>query len=254
MRLISTFALTALALAAPMFASAADLPTPPGAKNIVIVPGEFTDASGWRVVSDILYWKGYKVTVVQPPHTSLEADIAATQKELWKQVGTVVLVGHGTGGTVISNAGTRGKVKSLVYVAALQPEVGETSMLLLHSMPAPSDDIKTDFAGYNTFDKTKFHDDFAADLEVNRTNFMALSQVPITQVALGTPSTDAVWRTKPTYGIVATDDRALSPDLQRWMYKRAGSKVTEIKASHVVYISQPELVAKVIEEAAVNAK
>ncbi|MGV8918165.1 MAG: alpha/beta hydrolase [Pseudomonas sp.] len=254
MRFVPTLAMAAMALASPMFASAADLPTPPGAKNIVIVPGEFTDGSGWRVVSDILYWKGYKVTVVQPSHTSLEADIAATQKELWKQVGTVVLVGHGTGGSVISNAGTRGKVKSLVYVAALQPEVGETSGQLLRSMPEPSDDVKTDFAGYSTFDPAKFHDDFAADLEVNRTNFMALSQVPITQANLGTPSTAAVWRSKPTYAIVATDDRAMSPDLQRWMYKRAGSKVTEIKASHAVYISQPELVAKVIEEAAINAK
>ncbi|MGV8918169.1 MAG: alpha/beta fold hydrolase [Pseudomonas sp.] len=254
MRLIPTFALTALALAAPMLVSAAEPAAPAGAKNIVIVHGAFVDGSGWHVVHDILIHKGYHVSVVQQPHTSLDADVAATREILDQQVGPVVLVGHSSGGTVISIAGVRDKVKALVYVAGLQPEVGETTGQLLRSMPAPSDDVKATQDGHLFFDRAKFNADFAADLTTNRTDFMAASQVPVTASSFATQVWAAAWHNKPTYGIVSTEDRALSPDLQRWMYKRAGSKVTEIKASHAVYMSQPEEVAKVIEEAALAAK
>ncbi|TFW10395.1 alpha/beta hydrolase [Oxalobacteraceae bacterium OM1] len=243
----------ALTFAAPVLASAAP-PEPAGAKNIVIVPDAFVDGSGWRVVYDILYHKGYNVTVVHAPHSSLEDDVTATRKILFNQVGTVIVVGHGVGGSVISNAGTGGKVKALVYVAGLQPEVGENAAQLQASMPAPGYSVKTDWTGLKFFDKAKFHDDYAGDVKDNRTNFMAASQVPITHAYLYTPSTFAVWHEKRTYGVVATEDRVLSPELQRWMYQRAGSNVTEIKASHAVYISQPEEVAKVIELAALNAK
>jgi pimeloyl-ACP methyl ester carboxylesterase len=245
----------ALALSAPALSPAASLPVPPGAKNIVIVHGAFVDGSGWRVVHDILYWKGYKVTVVQQPHNTLDEDLAATREILDQQVGPVVLVGHSSGGSVISIAGVRDKVKALVYVAALQPDIGESSSQLLASMPAPStNNIQSTRDGHLFFNPARFHDDFAADIAENRTNFMAISQVPTTQASLGAQSWAAAWRTKPSYAIVASEDRALSPDLQRWMYKRAGSKVVELKASHSVYISQPEEVAKLIEEAALNVK
>ncbi|MFK3971356.1 alpha/beta fold hydrolase [Pseudomonas sp. NPDC087358] len=253
MRILSSLAIS-MALATPLFASAVEPAAPAGAKNIVIVHGAFVDGSGWRVVHDILIHKGYHVSVVQQPHTSLDADVAATREILDQQIGPVVLVGHSSGGAVISIAGVRDKVKSLVYVAGLQPEVGESLSQLLGSMPAPSDDVKATRDGHLFFDRARFNADFAADMTTNRTDFMAASQVPVNLASFNTQIWAAAWHDKPTYGIVASDDRALSPDLQRWMYQRAGSKVTEIKASHSVYISQPEAVAKVIEEAALAAR
>jgi pimeloyl-ACP methyl ester carboxylesterase len=251
MRILSSLAI-AMALAAPLVASAADAakPQPSTGKSVVIVPGSFVDGSGWRVVHDILIHKGYKVTVVHQGHESLAADVAEAREVLEQQVGPVVLVGHSSGGGVISIAGDRDKVKSMVYVSALQPEVGENMSQLLSSMPAPSNDVKQTRDGHLFFDRTKFNADFAADLTTNRTDFMAASQVPATTALFGGTVWAAAWHKKPTYAVVSTEDRALSPDLQRWMYKRAGSKVTEIKASHSVYISQPEAVAKVIEDAA----
>ncbi|WP_294739277.1 alpha/beta fold hydrolase [uncultured Pseudomonas sp.] len=251
MRILSSLAI-AMALGSPLLASAADAakPQPGTGKSVVIVPGSFVDGSGWRVVHDILIHKGYKVTVVHQGHESLAADVAEAREVLEQQVGPVVLVGHSSGGGVISIAGDRDKVKSMVYVSALQPEVGENMSQLLSSMPAPSNDVKQTRDGHLFFDRTKFNADFAADLTTNRTDFMAASQVPATTALFGGTIWAAAWHKKPTYAVVSTEDRALSPELQRWMYKRAGSKVTEIKASHSVYISQPEAVAKVIEDAA----
>jgi len=258
MRTVSKLALGIMAVAAPLLvsaqASAAAPVAPTGAKNIVIVHGSFVDGSGWRVVHDILIHKGYKVTVVQQPATNLDADVAATREILDQQVGPVVLVGHSSGGGVISAAGVRDKVKALVYVAALQPEVGESMGQLIASMPSPSDDIRPTRDGHLFFDRAKFATDFAGDLTTNRTDFMAASQPAATTATFGVQAWAAAWHNKPTYAIVATEDHALSPDLQRWMYKRAGSRVTEIKASHAVYISQPEAVAQVIEDAALAVK
>lgn len=240
--------------AAPASADAAKAAGPAGAKNIVLVPGSFVDGSGWRVVFDILYHAGYHVTIAAQPHTTFDDDVAATREILDQQVGPVVLVGHSSGGAIISAAGARDKVKALVYVSALLPDVGESLAQVIGSMPSPSDSVVATQDGHLFFNRDKFHDDFAADLAENRTNFMAAAQVPATVAAFHTQIWSAAWRTKPSYAIVSTQDRALNPDLQRWMYKRAGAKVTEIKASHMVYISQPEQVAKVIIEAAQNAQ
>ncbi|MGW8389933.1 alpha/beta fold hydrolase [Pseudoduganella sp. HUAS MS19] len=249
---------TAVALAAGL-AGAAHAAAPatstapvPIAKNIVIVPGAFIDASSWRVVHDILSLKGYKVSVAQLPHTSLDDDIAITRKAIFQQFGDVLLVGNGIGGTVMSNVATGSKVKGLVYVAGLMPEVGETSQQLLSSMPGASGDPKPDRGGFQYFDAARFRADLAADLTPNRVNFMAASQVPVSNVLMGTPSWLAMWHQKPSFGIVTTQDRLVNPELQRWMYKRAGAKVTEIAASHAVQVSQPEAVAKVIEDAALS--
>lgn len=237
----------ALALAGPLQAAAA--PPQGAAPNIVIVPGSFVDGSGWRVIHDILSHKGYHVTVAQQPHTSMDDDVAATRELLDQQVGEVVLVGHSSGGAVISLAGARKKVKALVYVAALLPSEGESLAQLIGSMPAPSSSVKPTQDGHLFVDRARFGADVGADLPKNRTDFMAVSQVPNTTAAFTTQIWAAAWHDKPSYGIVATEDRALNPDLQRWMYKRANAAVTEVKASHLVYISQPDQVAKVIEQA-----
>lgn len=250
----SLLAALAIATAVAAVGQASAAAPKAGAKSVVIVPGSFVDGSGWRVVHDILYHKGYKVTVVHQSHNTLHDDVAATREILDQQVGPVVLVGHSSGGAVISIAGERDKVKALVYVSALVPEVGESIGQLIASKPAPSDSVHPTRDGHLFFDPLRFHADFAADLTVNRTNYMAVSQVPATVALVGAPSWGAAWRDKRSYAIVSRDDRALSPELQRWMYKRAKSSVTEIAASHMVYISQPEAVAKVIEQAALAVK
>lgn len=258
MRILSTVAAVALAIATVPLASAATQDTqntPIGVKNIVIVHDAFVDGSGWRAVQDILSAKGYNVRVVQQPITTLDADVAATRWAIVDQNGPVILVGHGYGGSVITIAGGRPKVKALVYVAAFQPDPGESVNQLLSSMPQPTSDFKTTPDGHIFFDRTKFAADYAGDVAPERTAFWAISQVPATTAAFGNQPYEVIaWHNKPTYAVVATDDRVVNPDLQRWMYKRAGSKVTEIKASHAVQISQPEAVAKVIEDAALKAR
>ncbi|WP_343730479.1 alpha/beta hydrolase [Duganella sp.] len=245
MKALRTLAASALALALAAPALHAE-----AVKNIVIVSGSFVDGSGWRVIHDILTQQGYKVTVAAQPHTSLDDDIAAAREILDQQVGPVVLVGHSSGGAVISAAGERAKVKALVYVSALLPDVGESLAQVIGSRPAPSDSVKPTQDGHLFVDPARFHTDVGADLPENRTNFMAISQVPATVAAFNTQIWAAAWRHKPSYAILSTEDRALSPDLQRWMYQRAGAKVTEVKASHLAYISQPDQVAKVIDDAA----
>ncbi|MEM5343099.1 alpha/beta hydrolase [Paraburkholderia azotifigens] len=257
MRISSTLTLVAAALAVSgsAFAATPDAPdVPTGAKNIVIVHGAFTDGSGWRAVHDILIHKGYNVRIVQPPMTTFEGDVAATSNAVIGQTGPVVLVGHGYGGAVITEAGARPKVKALVYVAAFEPDVGESVTQLAGSMPKLTDGVRMTIDGHYYFDPAKYGTDYAGDLVSNRTDFMAVSQVPATVATFASAPYSVAWHNKPTYGIVATDDRVINPDLQRWMYKRAGSKVTEVKASHAIEISQPEAVAKVIEEAALHAK
>jgi pimeloyl-ACP methyl ester carboxylesterase len=253
MRILSTLAAASMALALPALASAAAPEPAAGVKNIVIVHGAFTDGSGWRVVHDILIHKGYNVRIVQEPMTSFAEDVAATRNAVVASTGPVILVGHDYGGSVITEAGARPKVKALVYVAAFQPDAGENTNQLADSMPKPSDAIKTTFDGHYYFDPARFGADYAGDLPSNRTDFMAVSQVPATIAAFGAAPFSIAWHDKPSYAIVATEDHVVSPELQRWMYKRSGAKVTEISASHAVEISQPEAVARVIEDAALHA-
>jgi pimeloyl-ACP methyl ester carboxylesterase len=221
-------------------------------ENIVLVHGALIDGSSWRGVYDILTKDGYRVSVVQQPLTGLADDVAATKRVIDQLEGPVILVGHSYGGSVITVAGADPKVRALVYVAALQPDVGETTNQLAASMPGamPSDDLKQTKDGFIFLDSTKFAADLGADLPPTRAKFMANSQMPVAAAAFDAPVTVAAWRDKPSYGIIATEDHALNPKLARWMYKRSGAKVTEIKASHAVFISHPAAVAGVIEKAA----
>lgn len=228
--------------------------TTPAVKNIVIVHGAFADASGWEGVYKILKKDGYNVTLVQNPLTSLNDDVAATNRALEKQDGPAVLVGHSWGGSVITEAGVSPKVASLVYVAAFAPEVGQSTLDVYQSGPAlvKNGILPADKNGLVYFDKALFHECFAADLTEAKVDFMFDSQQPIVGSSFVAPLTQAAWKTKPTYGIVATMDKAINPELERAMYKRAGAVVTEVKGSHVIFISQAAAVARVIEAAAKN--
>lgn len=222
--------------------------TPPQIKNVVLVHGAFADGSGWRGLYDILSKKGYNVTIVQNPLSSLEDDVRVTNLALDKQDGPTILVGHSWGGTVITEAGNHPKVAALVYVAALQPDKGETSVQwLITAPPAPENGVLSpDDKGIVYYDKAKFHAGFAADISKEQADFMYASQGAFYAKGFGTPVTKAAWRDKPSYGIVATEDKSIAPEVERAMYKRSNTKITEIKGSHVVFISQPEAVAKVI--------
>lgn len=228
---------------------------PAGAvKNVVLVHGAFADGSGWKAVYDILQRDGYNVSIVQPPETSLEEDIAATNRILDQQDGPTILVGHSYGGMIISGAGNHARVKALVYVAALQPEAGESLGSLQASKPPAANSIVPSADGFLFLDRAKFHADFAADLPAPVADFMARSQVGLSAKAAGTPATAPAWKTKPSYAVVATEDRAINPDLERSMYQRSKSITIELKGSHAIYMSQPKAVADLIEKAAAEAK
>lgn len=224
-----------------------------GVKNIVVVHGAFADGSGWKAVSDILTKDGYNVSVAQPPETSLEDDVAATNRLLDRQDGPAILVGHSYGGAIITEAGNNSQVKALVYVAAFQPDAGESVGALLQSKPPVSHSLVPTADGFLYIDLANFHADFAADLPLAVSDFMARSQVGLSVKAVGATIVNPAWKTKPSYAIVAKDDHSINPELERSMYKRSGSITTEISGSHAIYISQPKAVAKVIEKAAISA-
>jgi len=222
-------------------------------KNIVIVHGAFADGSGWRKVSDILSAKGYHVSIVQHPLTSLAEDVAATKRILALQDGPAILVGHSYGGMVVSDAGNDSKVSGLVYVAAFQPDKGESLIKLAESKPVVNmgpGGIKATPDGYLYLDPKAFPAAFAADLPKADAAFLAQSQVFAAQGAFKAEAGDPAWKSKPSWTVVATEDHAINPDLQREMAKRAGSKIREVKGSHAVYASKPADVAALIIDAA----
>lgn len=221
-------------------------------KNVVLVHGAFADGSGWRAVYEILAQKGFHVTIVQEPLTSLEDDVAATKLLLDNQDGPTVLVGHSYGGVVITEAGNHPKVAALVYVAAFQPDNGETALKWFQSAPpAPENGVLApDAKGIVYYDKAKFHAGFCADIPKDLADFMYASQGAFAGKCFATPIIHAAWRDKPTFACIATEDKSINPDIQRAMYKRSNTKTVDVKGSHVIYMSQPEAVAKMIEEAA----
>jgi pimeloyl-ACP methyl ester carboxylesterase len=249
MNSFSRFATVATVLAVTATASAATSATLPSVKNVVLVHGAFADGSGWMAVAKILERDGFKVGVAQPPETSLEDDVAATNRTIDAMGGPVVLVGHSYGGIIITAAGNNQHVKSLVYVAAFAPDTGESLGSLAAGTPPASPGPKP-ADGFLYLDPATFHADFCADLPVPQADFMALSQVGLSIKSAGAAATNPAWKSKPSFAIVATNDHAINPDLERSMYKRANSKVTELASSHVVYISHAAEVAAIIERAA----
>jgi pimeloyl-ACP methyl ester carboxylesterase len=230
----------------------------PGLKatNVVLVHGGFVDGSGWEGVYKILTKDGYTVSVVQNPTISLADDVAATKRIVAVQNGPVVLVGHSYGGAVITEAGNDPKVAGLVYITAFAPDKGESVSTLIKDPPpgAPVPPILPPQDGYLFLDKAKFPASFAGDVDKQRAAFMADSQVPWGVDALSGTISEPAWKTKPSWYLVATDDKMIPPAAQRFMSKRAGSTVVEVAGSHAIYVSQPNAVAALIEKAAREVK
>jgi pimeloyl-ACP methyl ester carboxylesterase len=224
----------------------------PALPAIVLVHGGFVDGSGWRDVYRILRKDGYAVSVVQNPTTSLADDVAATRRVLAEQKSSVILVGHSYGGVVITEAGNDPKVAGLVYIAAFAPDRGESVAALIKDPPpgAPVPPILPPQEGFLGLDKAKFAASFAADVAPDEAEFMANSQVPWGVEALTGAVSQPAWGGKPSWYLVATDDRMIPPAAQRSMAQRAGSSVVEVTGSHAVYVSQPEAVAELIKKAA----
>jgi len=224
--------------------------------NVVLVHGGFVDGSGWEDVYKILKKAGYNVSIVQNPTLSLEDDVAVTKRVIATQDGPVVLVGHSYGGVVITEAGNDPKVAALVYIAAFAPDKGESvAALIKHPPPgAPVPPILPPQNGFLFLDRVKFAASFAADVPADKAAFMADSQVPWGVAALSGSITQPAWKTKPSWYLVATDDKMIPPPAQQFMSKRAGSTVVEAKGSHSVYVSKPEAVAALIDKAAKGLK
>jgi pimeloyl-ACP methyl ester carboxylesterase len=223
-------------------------------RNVVLVHGAWADGSGWRGVHDILVKDGYNVSIVQEPETSFQDDVAATKRALALQDGRCILVAHSYGGAVITEAGTDPSVVGLVYVAAHMPDAGEKESDDGKRFPsdlAKSGAITKTPDGFTYIDPARFHELFAADLPADQAAVMARSQVLNFADNFSATITTAAWRTKPSWMVVAMNDRTINPDLERWYAQRAKSHTVEIAgASHSVYVSHPKEVADVIEGAA----
>jgi pimeloyl-ACP methyl ester carboxylesterase len=224
--------------------------------TVVLVHGGFVDGSGWQGVYDHLKNDGYSVAVVQNPTLSLQGDAAATKMVLDAQSEPVILVGHSYGGAVITEAGTHPNVVGLVYITAFMPDEGESVNTLIADPPpgAPVPPILPPRDGFLFLDREKFHASFAGDLSDEQAAFMADSQVPWGVDALSGAITEPAWRSKPSWYLVATEDRMIPPPAQRFMSERAGSTVIEVAGSHAIYVSQPGAVAELIERAASDVR
>jgi len=228
-------------------ANASEIPV-----SIVLVHGGFVDGSGWDQVYNILKKDGYTVSVVQNPTSSLADDVAATNRVLDAHKGPVILVGHSYGGVVITEAGNHPKVAGLAYIAAFAPDKGESvGSLIKDPVPgAPVPPIEPAGEGFLGLNKAQFRASFAADVSAEKAAFMADSQVPWGVAALTGAVTVPAWKSKPSYYLVATEDRMIPPPAQKAMSARAGATVVEVAGSHAVYVSQPQAVADLIVKAA----
>jgi pimeloyl-ACP methyl ester carboxylesterase len=223
-----------------------------GIKNVVLVHGAFADGSGWEAVAKILEKDGYTVAVAQPPETSYAEDQKYTKAAIDAMGGPVVLVGHSYGGSIISEAGNDPNVAALVYIAAFALDEGDSCASIEQALPQASKAFKPDSNGNWWIEQDHFAADFAADISRAESHYMAISQVPISTDSFTHKVTKPAWKTKPTWYMVATEDRSINPDQERMMAKRAHAKTVEVNASHVAYMSHPQETARLIEEAAAS--
>lgn len=219
-------------------------------KNVVLVHGAFADGSGWQPVFQLLTRQGYSVAIVQHPETSYAEDVKFTKAVIDQQSGPVVLVGHSYGGSIITEAGNHPKVAALVYISAFGLDEGESCATIEQAVPPATTAIKATPDNYLYIDPPSFHADFAADLPEAQAAFMAASQVLISADSFTHKVTNPAWKHKPSWYMVATEDRSINPEQERMMAKRMRAKTVEVKSSHVAYMSHPNETAKLIQEAA----
>ncbi|TWF50044.1 alpha/beta fold hydrolase [Neorhizobium alkalisoli] len=251
-----TFSATMVAGAAATFIStrgmaAPAVAKPPKAKNIVFVHGLFADGSCWSDVISRLQPKGFNITSVQNPLTTLPESVAAAERVLARQDGPTVLVGHSFGGMIVTQAGMHPNVSSLVYIAARAPDANEDfgALAKTYSTPPASAGIVFDGDEGRLTEEAFLHD-FAGDIPRARAEVLYATQYPFQKALLSGNVTDAAWRSKPSFYAVSSEDRTINPDLERFLAKRMGAKTIELKASHLSLISRPHEVAELILEAA----
>jgi pimeloyl-ACP methyl ester carboxylesterase len=235
---------------------AATPPLPPGTvKNIVLVHGAWADGSSWAKVIPLLQAKGYQVTAVQNPLSSLPDDIAATRRAIALADGPVILVGHSYGGAIITGAGMDPKVVGLVYVAAFAPEAGQSSLEESKAFPATPGgaEIRPDASGFLTLTSKGISEDFVPDLSAVEQQVAFATQGPTAAAALGAKETDAAWKSKPTWFIVASNDRMIAPEQERASASAMKADTTEVHSGHCPMLSHPNEVEAVIERAAAAA-
>ena len=222
--------------------------------SIVLVHGAFADATSWQHVIPLLERDGFSVIAVQNSLTSLADDIASTKRVIDAQPGPVVVVGHSYGGAVIGGAASgNANVTALVYIAAFAPDAGEPVAAFGDKYPsALGPTLRPDAAGFLYIDRASFRSVFAADVSREETDVMAAVQKPINGSAFGASVVAPAWKTIPSWYLVSQEDRAINPDLERFYAKRMGAHTSEVRASHVAFISHPRVVAELIERAAGN--
>jgi len=243
--------LAAVGAASPLLQRVAAAQPAPKARNVVLVHGLFADGSCWSEVIARLQPKGFQVTSVQNPLTTLQAGVEATQHVLAQQQGPTVLVAHSFGGMILTEAGVDPKVSAVVYVAARAPDAGEDYTALAKGYPTPPASagiVWSDDEG--RLSEEAFLRDFAGDLPAEKARVLYAVQAPFKRALLADKTTHAAWRSKPSWYAVSTEDRTINPDLERFMAKRMGAKTIEVKASHLSLISQPDTIANLIIEAA----
>jgi pimeloyl-ACP methyl ester carboxylesterase len=242
-RLLALFILAALP-------ATADAPKP-AVRNVVLVHGAWADGSSWAKVIPLLEAAGLHVVAVQNPLTSLQDDVAAVQRANARQDGPVLVGGHSYGGAVITEAGTDPKVAGLVYVAAFAPDAGQAvGELGKEFPPAPGGaEIRPDAGGFLMMTRKGIEEDFAQDLPRAERKILAATQGPTNGAALGAKVTNAAWKTKPTWYVVAANDRMIAPDLERQFAKTMKAKTITVPSSHVPMLSHAQQVAKLIIEA-----
>ena len=226
-------------------------PGPMKARNVVLVHGLFADGSCWSEVIARLQAAGLNATAVQNPLTTLPEAVASAERVLARQDGPTVLVGHSFSGMIVTEAGVHPNVSALVYVAARAPDAGEDYTALAKTYPTPPASAGIVFDGdEGRLSEAAFLRDFAGDLPEAKAKVLYAVQQPFQKVLLTGKTTQAAWRSKPSFYAVSTEDRTINPDLERFMAKRMGAKTVEVKASHLSLISHPDEIAKLILEAA----
>ena len=227
---------------------------PAKARNVVFVHGLFADGSCWTDVIARLQPRGLNVTSVQNPLTTLPEAVASTERVLARQDGPTVLVGHSFSGMIVTEAGMHPNVSAVVYVAARAPDAGEDYTALAKTYPTPPATAGIVFDGdEGRLSEEAFLWDFAGDLPQAKAKVLYAVQEPFHKELLAGKTTQAAWRSKPSYYAVSTEDRTINPDLQRFMAKRMGAKTIEVKASHLALISHPDEIAALIADAAGSA-